>query len=45
MLDEAIVIAKECSGLPYGIRLEVRTVAGECPIAADIRAEPQFAQV
>jgi hypothetical protein len=44
-LDEALAIAKECPGLPYGIRVEVRPVAGECPIAADIRAEAQFAQV
>src|SRR2546421_9606610 len=44
-LDEALTIAKECPGLPYGIRVEVRPVAGECPIAADIRAEAQFAQV
>jgi hypothetical protein len=43
-IDEAIAIAKECPGLPYGIRVEVRPVAGECPIAADIR-EAQFAQV
>jgi hypothetical protein len=44
-LDEALAIAKECPGLPYGIRVEVRPVAGECPIAADIRTEAQFAQV
>src|SRR4029434_5614560 len=44
-LDEAVAIAKECPGLPYGIRVEVRPVACECPIAADIRAEAQFAQV
>jgi hypothetical protein len=44
-MDEAVAIAKECPGLPYGIRVEVRPVAGECPIAADIRAEAQFAQV
>jgi len=25
--------------------VEVRPVAGECPIAADIRAEAQFAEV
>lgn len=43
-LDEAIAIAKECPGLPYGVRVEVRPVAAECPIAADVRAETQFAQ-
>ena len=44
-MDEALAIAKECPGLPYGIRVEVRPVAGECPIAAEIRTEAQFAQV
>ena len=44
-MDEAVAIARECPGLPYGIRVEVRPVAGECPIAADARKEAQFAQV
>ena len=44
-MDEAVDIARECPGLPYGIRVEVRPVAGECPIAAEIRTEAQFAQV
>jgi hypothetical protein len=43
-IDEAVAIARECPGLPYGIRVEVRPVAGECPIAVDIRREAQFAQ-
>ena len=43
-LDQAMAIAKECPGLPYGVRVEVRPVAAECPIAADVRAEAQFAQ-
>src|SRR6058998_1362411 len=40
-LDDAVAIAKECPGLPYGIRVEVRPVAGECPMAAEARAEKQ----
>jgi len=44
-MDEALAIAKECPGLPYGIRVEVRPVAGECPIAAEVRTEAQFAQI
>jgi hypothetical protein len=44
-MEEAVAIARDCPGLPYGIRVEVRPVAGECPIAADARAEAQFAQV
>ena len=42
-LDDAVAIAKECPGLPYGIRVEVRPVAGECPLAAEARAEAEFA--
>jgi hypothetical protein len=44
-MNEALAIAKECPGLPYGIRVEVRPVAGECPIAAEVRTEAQFAQI
>lgn len=44
-MDEAVAIARECPGLPYGIRVEVRPVAGECPIAADLRVETQVAQL
>ena len=44
-MDEALAIAKKCPGLPYGIRVEVRPVAGECPIATEVRAEAQFAQI
>lgn len=40
-LDEAVAIAKDCPGLPYGIRVEVRPVAPECPIADEIRASSE----
>lgn len=43
-LDDAVAIAKECPGLPYGIRVEVRAVAGECPIATQLRDEAQLVQ-
>ena len=43
-LDEAVAIAQECPGLSYGIRVEVRPVAGECPMVAEARAEAQFAR-
>lgn len=36
-LDEAVAIAQECPGLPYGIRVEVRPVAGECPMVSQVR--------
>ena len=44
-MDEAVAIARECPGLAYGIRVEVRPVAAECPIATPARTEAQFAQV
>ncbi|HTX22043.1 MAG TPA: YciI family protein [Candidatus Aquilonibacter sp.] len=40
-LDEAVTIARQCPGLPYGAKIEVRPVAGECPMAAEARAEGQ----
>jgi hypothetical protein len=42
-MDEAVDIAQECPGLPYGIRVEVRPVAGGCPIAEELRSEAQLA--
>ncbi len=42
-LEDAVAIAKECPGLQYGIRVEVRPVAGECPVAAEVRTESQLA--
>ena len=45
-LDEAVSIARECPGLPHGAIVEVRPVAGECPIAEEMRrADAQFAAV
>jgi hypothetical protein len=34
--DEALEIAKECPGLGFGISVEVRTVADQCPYARAI---------
>ncbi len=31
-MDEAVAIAQQCPGLPHGIRVEVRPIAGECPM-------------
>jgi hypothetical protein len=42
-MNEAVTIAKQCPGLPYGIRVEVRAVAGECPMADKLRADAQLA--
>ena len=35
-MDEAVAIAQACPGLPYGIRVEVRPVAGECPFISKV---------
>jgi hypothetical protein len=42
-MEEALAIAQECPGLSYGIRVEVRPVAGECAMAAELRSAPQLA--
>jgi hypothetical protein len=42
-MDEAVAIARECPGLPYGAKIEVRPVAGECPLATEAQAESQSA--
>src|SRR5689334_13219485 len=44
-LDQAVAIAQQCPGLPYGIRVEVRPVAAECPVAAEARGESKLAEV
>ncbi len=41
--DEAVAIGRQCPGLPYGIRVEVRPVAAECPIHSELAAREQFA--
>jgi hypothetical protein len=43
-MDEAVTIAQKCPGLPYGIRVEVRPVAGECPINTELQTEARLAQ-
>lgn len=43
-MEEAVGIAQECPGLPYGIRVEVRPVAGECPLVAEFSSEAQLAR-
>jgi hypothetical protein len=42
-MDDALAIAKECPGLPYGIQVEVRPVAAECPLASELKREAEFA--
>src|SRR5690242_21788898 len=42
-LDAAVAIAQQCPGLPYGIRVEVRPVAGECPLVEEFRSAAELA--
>ena len=42
-LDEAVAIAQECPGLPYGARVEVRPVMDQCPLSSEALAETQLA--
>jgi hypothetical protein len=37
-IDEAVAIAKECPGLPHGAVVEVRPVAEECSLRAEVAA-------
>ena len=42
-MDEALAVAKECPGLPYGIRVEVRPVAAECPLVQQVESKAHLA--
>jgi hypothetical protein len=44
-MDAAVAIAQDCPGLPYGIRVEVRPVAAQCPVAEEAQMEAQLARV
>ena len=38
-MNEAVAIAQECPGLSYGLTVEVRPVAAECPVAKSAREQ------
>ena len=42
-MDEAVVIAQQCPGLPYGAKVEVRPVLSECPLKPENEIEEAFA--
>jgi hypothetical protein len=42
-LDEAVAIAKQCPGLPYGAQIEVRPVAEQCPLTGEAVPDVQLA--
>ncbi len=43
-LEEAVAIAQECPGLPYGARVEVRPVMERCPLASEAPPANQLAE-
>ena len=42
--DEAVAIAQECPGLPYGVKIEVRPLAEVCPLLSESARENELAQ-
>jgi len=44
-MDEAVAIAKQCPGLPYGAKIEVRPVAEECTLTGEAVPEVEMAAV
>jgi hypothetical protein len=44
-LDEAVEIARQCPGLPFGAKVEVRPVLSECPLKAKNEMEEALAGV
>jgi hypothetical protein len=44
-MDEAVAIAKECPGLPYGAKVEVRPVMEQCPLLAHAQPEALHAEL
>jgi hypothetical protein len=44
-MDQAVAIAQQCPGLPYGAKIEVRPVMAECPMACEAREKLQMAEL
>jgi len=42
-LEDAVAIAKECPGLPYGAKVEVRPVMEQCPLSGQALPEARLA--
>lgn len=42
-MDEAVAIARECPGLPYGAKVEVRPVMDHCPLSGEAVPEVEMA--
>jgi hypothetical protein len=44
-MDEAVAIARQCPGLPFGAKVEVRPVLSECPLKSENKLEEALAGV
>ena len=42
-MDEAVAIAQQCPGLPYGAKVEVRPVMEQCPLSGEALPEKELA--
>lgn len=40
-MDDAVAIAQQCPGLPFGAKIEVRPVMEQCPLSEERLAEKQ----
>ena len=43
-MDEAVAIAKDCPGLPYGAKVEVRPVMDHCPMSDQAVPQAELAE-
>lgn len=43
-LDDAVAIARQCPGLPYGAKVEVRPVMDQCALSGKALPETQLAE-
>ena len=42
-MEQAVEIARQCPGLPFGAKVEVRPVLAECPLKPENKIEEAFA--
>ncbi len=42
-IDEAVAIARQCPGLPFGAKVEVRPVLSQCPLNPENKIEEALA--
>jgi hypothetical protein len=42
-MDEAVAIARQCPGLPFGAKVEIRPVLSDCPLKSENKLEEALA--